>query len=60
MARAKAQGTQLGRKRIPEDVQEEIKRLRTQTPPVSIKQISKRLGIPYGTAWRYVKMLEGR
>jgi len=32
--------------------------LRNQTPPVSIKQISKRLGIAYATAWKYVKALE--
>ncbi len=60
MTRAKAQGKQISRPRIPDDIQEEIKRFRTQNPPVSIKQISKRLGIAYGTAWRYVNVLLSR
>ncbi len=58
MARAKAQGKQIGRRTISEDVQEEIRRLRSETPPVSIKQISKRLEIGYATAQKYVKALE--
>ena len=58
MARAKAQGKQIGRRTIPEDIQEEIRRLRSETPPVSIKQISKRLGIGYATAQKYVKALD--
>ncbi len=59
LARAKAQGTKLGRPRIPETIQEEIRRLRAQDPPVSINQISKRLNLPYSTAWSYAKALEG-
>ncbi len=58
MERAKAQGKQIGRSTIPTEAQEEIRRLRNQTPPVSIKQISKRLGIAYATAQKYVKALE--
>ena len=58
MERAKAQGKQVGRSAISTEAQEEIKRLRNQSPPVSIKQISKRLGIGYATAQKYVKALE--
>ena len=59
MERAKAQGKPLGRPRIPEHIEDEIQRLRAQEPPVSPRQISKQLGIGYGTARRYVKAFEG-
>ena len=58
MERARAQGKHTGRPSTPEAIKEEIRRLRNQTPPVSIKQISKRLGIAYATAQKYVKALE--
>ncbi len=58
MERAKAQGKPLGRPRIPDDIKHKIQRLRSEVPPVSPRQISKLLGIGYGTARRYVKALE--
>ena len=58
MERARTQGKPLGRPRIPTHIKDEIQRLRAQTPPVSPRQISKLLGIGYGTARRYVKALE--
>ena len=59
MARARAQGKPLGRPRIPDHIKDEIQRLRSETSPLSPRAISKRLGIGYGTARRYVKALEG-
>ncbi len=58
MERAKTQGKHLGRPTIPDDIKYKIQRLRAQEPPVSPRQISKLLGIGYGTARRYVKALE--
>ena len=60
MERARTQGKPLGRPRIPEDIKDEIQRLRSEFPPVSPRQISKLLGIGYGTARRYVKVLEAK
>ncbi len=56
MARAKAQGKRVSRPPIPESVQQQIVGLHKEG--VSINQISKRLGVSYGTAWNYVKRLE--
>jgi DNA invertase Pin-like site-specific DNA recombinase len=53
MARAKAQGKRTSRPPIPDATRMKIMELHAQG--VSIKQISKRLGIAYGTAWNYVK-----
>ncbi len=58
MARARAQGKPLGRPPLPDHIKYKIQRLRAQEPPVSPRQISKLLGIGYGTARRYVKALE--
>ena len=58
MTRARAQGKHLGRPCIPEHIKDEIQRLRAQNPPVSPRQITRQLGIGYGTARRYVKALE--
>ncbi len=60
MERARTQGKPLGRPPIPDDIKYKIQRLRAQEPPVSPRQISKLLGIGYGTARRYVKALEGK
>jgi DNA invertase Pin-like site-specific DNA recombinase len=53
MARAKAQGKHTGRPRLPEATQRRIAELNGKG--VSIKQISKRLGIAYSTAWNYIQ-----
>ena len=53
MARAKAQGKRISRAPIAEEIQARIARLYAQG--VSIHQISKQLGIGYGTAWNYVQ-----
>ncbi len=58
MERARTQGDPLGSLRIPEHIKDEIQRLRNETPLLSPRAISKRLGIGYGTARRYVKALE--
>ncbi len=58
MESARTQGKPLGRPRLPKDIKDEIQRLRSEVPPVSPRQISKLLGIGYGTARRYVKALE--
>ena len=60
MERAKTQGKHLGRPTIPDDIKYKIQRLRAKEPPVSPRQISKILGIGYGTARRYVKVLEAK
>ena len=54
MQRAKEEGTHVGRPSIPEDTQEEVRRLYVEED-VSINQIAKRLDIAYGTAWNYVQ-----
>jgi transposase len=56
MARAKAEGKRVSRPRIPQATQREIAALHTDG--VSINQISKRLGVSYGTAWNYAKRSE--
>src|SRR4051812_8836256 len=53
MARAKAQGKRTSRPPIPEATRRKIAELYGQGMP--IKQISKQLGIAYGTAWNYAK-----
>lgn len=55
MARAKAQGKKVSRPTLSASVQQQIKDLHDQR--VSINQISKQLGIGYGTAWNYVQQL---
>jgi DNA invertase Pin-like site-specific DNA recombinase len=56
MARARAQGKRISRAPIPCGVQERIVDLYRQE--VSIHQISKQLGIGYGTAWNYVQRVK--
>jgi DNA invertase Pin-like site-specific DNA recombinase len=56
MARAKAQGKRISRSPIASDVQVRIAKLHEQG--FSIHQISKQLGIGYGTAWNYVQRLK--
>jgi DNA invertase Pin-like site-specific DNA recombinase len=53
MARAKAQGKRISRAPIPQGLQARIAELFHQG--ASIHQISKQLGIGYGTAWNYVQ-----
>jgi DNA invertase Pin-like site-specific DNA recombinase len=53
MARAKAQGKRISRAPLAQDIQERIATLYGQG--VSIHQISKQLGIGYGTAWNYAR-----
>jgi DNA invertase Pin-like site-specific DNA recombinase len=53
MARAKAQGKRISRAPIAEKIQARIATLYAEG--VSIHQISKHLGIGYGTAWNYVQ-----
>ncbi len=53
MARAKAQGKRISRASLPKGTQASIATLYKQG--MSISQISKRLGIGYGTAWNYVQ-----
>ena len=53
MARAKAQGKRISRAPIPKGLQARIAKLYQQG--TSIHQISKQLGIGYGTAWNYVQ-----
>ena len=56
MARAKAEGKRVSRPRIPQATQREIASL--HAGGVSINQISKQLGVSYGTAWNYAKRSE--
>jgi len=56
MARAKAQGKQISRSPIAKSVQVRIAKLYEQG--ISIQQMSKQLGIGYGTAWNYVQRLK--
>jgi DNA invertase Pin-like site-specific DNA recombinase len=56
MARAKAQGKRISRAPMTQQVQERIAVLHAQG--LSVHQISKRLGIGYGTAWNYVQRLK--
>jgi len=58
MQRAKEEGKHVGRPPIPEDTQEQVRRLYEQD--VSINQIAERLGIAYGTAWNYVQEVRQR
>ena len=56
MARARAQGKRISRAPIPRGVQGRIADLYRQE--VSIHQISRKLGIGYGTAWNYVQRVK--
>lgn len=56
MARARAQGKRISRAPIPKTLQSRIAVLHAQG--ISISQISKQLGIGYGTAWNYVQWLK--
>ena len=56
MARARAQGKRISRAPIPRGVQGRIADLYRQE--VSIHQISKQLGIGYGTVWNYVQRVK--
>jgi DNA invertase Pin-like site-specific DNA recombinase len=58
MARARAQGKRISRAPIPEQVQRRLTELYEQG--WSIHQLSKHLGIGYGTAWNYVQHLKQR
>src|SRR5262250_2063887 len=53
MARARAQGKPISRAPIPQRVQRRIRELHSEG--LSIHQISKCLGISYGTAWNYAQ-----
>jgi DNA invertase Pin-like site-specific DNA recombinase len=56
MTRAKAQGKRISRSPIAHGVQIRIAELYARD--ISIQQISKQLGIGYGTAWNYVQRLK--
>ena len=56
MARARAQGKRISRAPIPRGVQVRIADLYRQE--VSIHQMSRKLGIGYGTAWNYVQRVK--
>lgn len=56
MARAKAEGKNISRPSLPKKKQKQIAELYREK--VSIKQISKRLNIAYGSAWNYVQKLK--
>lgn len=56
MARAKAQGKRISRPRLNGNLRQKIREL--YDDKISIKQISKQLGISYGSAWNYVQELK--
>jgi len=56
MARAKAQGKRISRAPIPAEVQTRLGELYTQG--LSIHQMSRQLGIGYGTTWNYVQRVK--
>ena len=56
MARAKAQGKRVSRPTISKAIQNKIQDL--YKDKISIKQISQRLGISYGSAWNYVQQIK--
>lgn len=56
MARAKAQGKRIARPPLTQSIQHRIQEL--YNSKTSIKQISKQLGISYGSAWNYVQKLK--
>jgi DNA invertase Pin-like site-specific DNA recombinase len=56
MARAKAQGKRISRAPLAEELQVQIAALYAAN--LSIHQISKQLGIGYGTAWNYVQQVK--
>jgi len=56
MARAKAQGKRISRPRLNGNLRQKIKELYENK--TSIKQISEKLGISYGSAWNYVQELK--
>jgi len=56
MARAKAQGKHISRPPLAGSIRTQIAELYQQN--ISINQISKQLGISYGSAWNYVQQLK--
>ena len=56
MARAKAPGKRISRAPIPEGVQARLGELYTQG--LSVHQMSRQLGIGYGTTWNYVQRVK--
>ena len=56
MARAKSQGKRIARPPLTQSIQQRIRELYDNK--TSIKQISKQLGISYGSAWNYVQKLK--
>lgn len=56
MARAKSQGKRISRPPLSDVKQKRIQNL--YKDKVSIKQISKQLGISYGSAWNYVQQIK--
>ena len=58
MARAKAQGKRISRAPLAEELQAQIATLYVEG--FSIHQISKQLGIGYGTAWHYVQHVQAQ
>src|SRR5947199_8095309 len=56
MARAKAQGKRISRAPLAEELQAQIAALYAAN--LSIHQISKQLGIGYGTTWNYVQQVK--
>jgi len=56
MARAKSQGKRVSRPPLSDAKQKRIQDL--YKDKVSIKQISKQLGISYGSAWNYVQQIK--
>lgn len=58
MARARANGTHVGRPPLPEKDQRRIAALWRREPRPSIYAIARETGIPYKTTWRYVQQLK--
>jgi len=56
MARAKAQGKSVSRPTLPKTIQQRIHDLYEEG--ISIKKISQRLIISYGSAWNYVQQIK--
>jgi DNA invertase Pin-like site-specific DNA recombinase len=56
MARAKAQGKRISRPPLTTSIRLQIAQMYEQN--ISINQISKKLGISYGSAWNYVQRLK--
>lgn len=56
MARAKAQGKRISRPTLSKNIQKRIQNLYEEG--ISIKKISQRLNISYGSAWNYVQQIK--